>query len=122
MRLKRIELHDYESFWRRAHLDRTVKRLAFLSLLPLSGCYFPNQSEFEQSVHGEVSVGMPLKTAVANLRNLKLACTGSNPSDCSRIRQSILPYSCVERVRLQWSGEDQVVQAINIPKIACAGL
>jgi hypothetical protein len=99
------------------------KRLIFLAgVALLSGCYIANQPEFEASIHKRVSVGMPLQTAVAALAERKLQCHGENPVDCSRLRQSLMPYSCVERVHLYSSGPDRVVSEIQIPKIACAGL
>ena len=88
----------------------------------LSSCQTPDQSRFEEAVHGRVAPGMPLLTAVTNLESLKLHCSGTEPVDCSRIVQSLMPYSCVERVRLRWVGAPQVVNSIDIPKIACAGL
>jgi hypothetical protein len=93
-----------------------------LPVLGLSGCYFRNQKSFERRVERAVSTGMPLHQAVTRLSDLRLTCTLVNPADCSRIRQSLMPYSCVERVRLYWSGEAQQVTRIEIPEIACAGL
>jgi hypothetical protein len=92
------------------------------SVALLSGCYFVNQPKFEASIHRRVSVGMPLQAAVAALGGRKMRCNGENPVDCSRLRQSLMPYSCVERVRLYSSGLDRVVTEIEIRKIACAGL
>jgi hypothetical protein len=33
-----------------------------------------------------------------------------------------MPYSCVERVRLQWGEQTKQVTKIEIPEIACSGL
>jgi len=93
-----------------------------LAVSGLSGCYFRNQKSFERRVESTISAGMPLQQAVSRLSDLRLTCTLVNPADCSRIRQSLMPYSCVERVRLYWSGETQQVTRIEIPEIACAGL
>lgn len=101
-------------------MRRFLRSLTFLCALVLGGCT-DEQSKFEDSVHHQVSLGMPLQAATANLSKLKLECSGSNPVDCSRVRQSLLPYSCVERVRLRWSEPDQVVDQVEIPKIACTG-
>jgi hypothetical protein len=73
------------------------------------------------TVHKQVSVGMPLQVAIANMGRLKLQCMGDNPLDCSRVRQGLMPYSCIERVRLHWSAGPQVVDTIDIRQIACAG-
>ncbi len=96
--------------------------LILVGVALLNGCYFVNQPRFEASVHRQVTVGMPLQSAVAALSQLKLHCDGHDPLDCSRLRQSLLPYSCVERVRLYLSTVDPVITEIQIPKIACAGL
>jgi hypothetical protein len=113
-----MEMH-VQPFARTPRLQRLVAALLPMALL--NGCYVANQSRFEQTVHKHVSVGMPLLAAVANFSELKLQCTGNNPVVCSRIRQGFL-YSCVERVELHWSAAPQVVNAINIGHIACAGL
>jgi hypothetical protein len=103
-------------------MRRFLRQLTLVCALVLGGCGNDDQSQFEESVHRQVSLGMPLQAAAANLSKLKLECSGTNPVDCSRIRQSLLPYSCVERVRLHWSEPDQVVDEVEIPKIACTGL
>jgi hypothetical protein len=92
-----------------------------LSTLLLGGCYFVNQPRFERIVSAQVVLGMPLQAAIDGLAVIKLRCSGDNPVDCSRLRQGLQPYSCVERVRLHWS-EGKVVDAIEVPMIACAGL
>jgi hypothetical protein len=95
--------------------------LALSSTVLMGGCYFVNQTRFEHSVSEHVVIGMPLQVAIANLGVIKLRCTDGNPIDCSRLRQGLQPYSCVERVRLHWSME-RIVDAIEVPKITCAGL
>lgn len=107
-------------------VDRTRALLAanlalLLGAMGLSGCYFRNQKSFERRVESVISVGMPLQLAVSRLSDLRLTCAIVNPADCSRIRKSLMPYSCVERVRVYWSGETQQVTRIEIPEIACAG-
>jgi hypothetical protein len=96
--------------------------VAVMGIALLSGCYIVNQPRFEASIHKRASVGMPLQAAVAALGERKMHCNGENPVDCSRLRQSLMPYSCVERVHLYSSGPDRLVTEIQIPKIACAGL
>jgi hypothetical protein len=100
----------------------TKRLFALTGAALLSGCYFVNQPKFEASINRRVSVGMPLQAAVAALGERKMHCNGENPVDCSRLRQSLMPYSCVERVRLYSSGSDRLVTEIQIPRIACAGL
>jgi hypothetical protein len=93
-----------------------------LCTIVLSGCYFRNQKAFEHRIQNHVAVGMPLQDAIARLSEMRLTCTRGNPSECSRIRQSLMPYSCVERVRLHWTEQAQQVTEVEIPEIACAGL
>jgi hypothetical protein len=93
-----------------------------LCTIVLSGCYFRNQKAFEHRVRNHVAVGMPLQDAIARLSDMRLTCTRGNPSECSRIRQGLMPYSCVERVRLHWMEQAQQVTEVEIPEIACAGL
>jgi hypothetical protein len=88
----------------------------------LSGCYFRNQKAFERRVQSEVAVGMPVHDALLRLSDMRLSCIGGNPADCSRVRQSLMPYSCVERVRVHWTEQTQRITRIEIPEIACTGL
>jgi hypothetical protein len=83
---------------------RFVRLVVAVVLLTLGGCYFANQPRLERTVHDHCQ------------------CSGTSPVDCSRLRQSLMPYSCVERVRLYSSGKPPVVDAIEVPKIACTGL
>jgi hypothetical protein len=95
-------------------------------LLPLavvlSGCYTVDQPKFEQYVNGRVSAGMSLSEAEALLSQEGFACEGHSAAPavaCTRIRQSLLPYSCVEKALLESS--QGKVTAVEVPKIACAG-
>jgi hypothetical protein len=88
----------------------------------LAGCYTPNQSRFDASVHRKIAAGMPLATAVTNLGALRMTCYGDNPVICDRIRQRLLPSSCIERVSLTVSHAGATVNAIKVDSIVCAGL
>lgn len=96
--------------------------LGVSSLAALTACYSPNQPAFDASVQKQVAVGMPLATAVANLGRLKLACSGESPVTCDRIRQRLLPSSCIEKVRLTVARPSNIVEAVEVPPIVCAGL
>jgi hypothetical protein len=103
-------------------MSMPLARLVLLLLIiDLNGCYVANQKAFEQWVRSEIAVGMPIQTALARLSYLRFDCTASAPSDCSRVRQSLLPYSCVERVRAYWAEQTQLVSNVEISQIACAG-
>lgn len=93
-----------------------------IALATMGGCYFANQPKLERTIHARMVVGMPLATAISNASAMRFNCGRTSPVDCTRLRQSLMPYSCVERVRLYSSGTPPVIDAIEIPKIACAGL
>ena len=93
----------------------------FLSIF-LSACYSPNQRVFEQNVGELVQVGMPVSIAVDRLSNRGFACNGNHPVTCGRIRQRLLPSSCVERVNLQEDDRASVLTGVDIRPIVCAGL
>ena len=73
-----------------------------------------------ERVHKRVTVGMPISEAISALSKDGFDCSGSDPVDCARTRQRLLPSTCIERVRLQhrlWT-----VDTIDIAPIMCAGL
>jgi hypothetical protein len=88
--------------------------------LALFACYSPNQRRLEKSVQDLIHPGMPMSTAVAELSSRGFTCSGQHPVTCARIRQRLLPSSCVERVNLE-SGEASTVGRLDVPTIACAG-
>lgn len=88
----------------------------------LSGCYFVHQDKFDEAVHSWIRIDMPFATAISILGTKGMTCTGGNPTTCSRVRQGLQPYSCVERVMVRFGGPNMLVDSIQIPKINCAGL
>jgi hypothetical protein len=88
----------------------------------LSACYVIHQDRFEQSVHSWIRPDMPFATAISILGTKGMTCTGEHPASCGRVRQGLQPYSCVERVNVSFAGPNMLVDAIEIPKIVCAGL
>ncbi|RQP24564.1 hypothetical protein DZC73_14885 [Albitalea terrae] len=100
---------------------RTVPLILPFALV-LGGCYTLDQPKFEQYVNERVSQGMSLSEAELRLAREGFTCeaTSAAPAaSCARTRQSVLPYSCIERVLLQ-SSEGRVT-SVEVPKIACAG-
>jgi hypothetical protein len=99
---------------------------AWISLIAagflLGGCYFVHQEKFEQTVHSWIRVDMPFATAISILGTKGMTCDGGNPASCSRLRQGLQPYSCVERVNVSFADPNMLVDGIQIPKIICAGL
>ena len=88
----------------------------------LSACYFVKQEKFEQAVHSWIRVEMPFAQAISILGTKGMICNGGNPASCSRMRGGLQPYSCVERVNVRFAGPNMLVDEIQIPRIACAGL
>jgi len=101
-----------------------MRKVRFLtgSCLLLSACYFVHQDRFEAEVHSWIRVDMPFATAISTLGAKGMRCSGGNPTDCSRIREGLQPYSCIERVTVRFAEPNMLVDAIQIPKIVCAGL
>lgn len=99
------------------------KMLLLISVLALlSARYVVHQKKFERPVPSWIRVDMPFSQAISTLESKGLICTGNQPASCGRIRQGLKPYSCVERVNVRFSGPWMLVDAIEIPKIVCAGL
>ena len=94
---------------------------ACLSLVFL-GCYSPNHPALEKEVRNLVLEGMPVSTAVAHLSAHGFDCSGTHPITCTRIRQRLLPSSCVERVNLEPGDPTAALAHWDVPPIACAGL
>jgi hypothetical protein len=99
-------------------------RLACLSALGiclLSGCYYPRQAAFEESVYRQIHINMPVATAQDNLRKLRLTCQRQGPTvDCTRSVDGLL-MSCVQRVALTPSDPQALLTNIEVRKIACFG-
>jgi hypothetical protein len=96
--------------------------LLFPLTLALGGCYTVDQSKFERYVNGHVSPGVELSEAEQRLAQDGFQCQASSSApavDCSRMQQSLLPYTCVERVLLR--AQEGRVASVEVPKIACAG-
>jgi hypothetical protein len=99
-----------------------MKKLLLISVTCIAGCYFPNQAAFESSVRKHVQAGMPVVAAVSNLRQMKMKCSGANVVTCDRLRQRLLPSSCIERVHLEVAQTSPIVEAVKVDPIICAGL
>jgi hypothetical protein len=91
-----------------------------VSSVVLAACYTPNQSQLDDWVSQQIAVGMPLSVAITKLSREGFLCSGSNPVDCARSRQRILPSTCIERVRLSHAAS--AVDKIDTSPIRCAGL
>lgn len=102
------------------------KRL-LLSLVPvvlLAGCYTVNQQRFAESAAETVQPGMPLAHATDRLSVAGFACDPRRASPaitCTRTRQNLLPYTCIERINLVPNAEITSVGTIAVAPIVCAG-
>ena len=105
-------------------MDGTMRKTPLLVVATalLSAWYFVHQEQFERSVHSWIRIDMPFSSAISILGTQGMTCTGEQPASCSRIRQGLQPYSCIERVNVSFAGPHMLVDAIEIPKITCAGL
>jgi hypothetical protein len=108
-----------ESYW-----DKCVRTVICVPLfcLALTACYVPNQEQLVRSVHEKVTIGMPVATAVSALGVDGFACSGDTPTDCSRIKQRLLPSSCIERVQLYSDPDSTLIRRVVVSPISCAGL
>jgi len=96
--------------------------IASIACSALTSCYMPDQTQFNTFVNQKVTVGMPISTAVATLTVDGFGCSGKSPTDCSRIKQRLLPSSCVEWVRLYAGPNLTTVGKVEVQPIVCAGL
>jgi hypothetical protein len=94
-------------------------------LLCLGGCYTVNNERFAADMHKLVAPGLDMASATKHLEANKFTCDSVSvtpPSTCTRTRQSLLPYTCIERVNLVPATEKPGVERLDIPQIVCAGL
>jgi hypothetical protein len=87
------------------------------------GCYMPNQERLNSEARTLVHVGMPVPTAIARLNSAHFTCDPAvGGLTCSRIRQRLLPSSCMERINLTQDTAAFAVMSIDPRPIVCAGL
>lgn len=105
-------------------LRKELARVAGIVLVTgvLTSCYSPNQQKLEDDIRTLVYPGMAVSAAIAHLSSRGFACTGDHPVTCSRVRQRLLPSSCVERVSLEPSDPRSAVRVVDVHPIVCAGL
>ena len=96
--------------------------IALIACLALASCYTPDQARLSAFVNGRVEVGMPVSSAIDALTADGFACSGNMPTDCSRMKQRLLPSSCIERVRIYSEPNSHAVGRLDVPPIVCAGL
>ena len=102
---------------------KTVGRAALWAFFgaALVSCYSPNQQKLDKELQTLVHPGMAVSTAVDRLSSRGFACDGDHPLTCTRIRQRLLPSSCVERVNLEPGDRASTLTVVDVRPIACAG-
>ena len=94
----------------------------------VSGCAGmspPDNAKFHAVVAKNVSPGMPIVTGIEHLVKAGFTCDarGSAPAvTCTRMRQNILPYACIQRVDLKTDPDRKTIAEVTPKPIACAGL
>jgi hypothetical protein len=92
----------------------------------IAGCYVPDRQRLEESVREKIHVGMPIKTAAQTLHGMGIVCDSTVPYkgriSCSRVRERLWPSTCMERVILIVSAQDDIVRNTEVPPIGCTGL
>jgi hypothetical protein len=111
-------------------VDCLIARAGFVAavLLILSGC--PGMSSednerFQAVVAKNVSSGMPFVTAIQHLVKAGFSCDEGSAAPevtCTRGRQSLLPYTCIQRVNMTTDSNRTTVLVVTPTPIACAGL
>lgn len=94
-------------------------------LLCLTGCYTVNNDRFSSDMRTMVRPGMQMRAAIERLELEGFSCdprSAAPATTCTKTRQSLLPYTCLERVNLVPAIGLASVELVDIPKIACAGL
>jgi len=87
-----------------------------------TACYAPEQRRLEREIHKLVTPGMPGAVAMKKLESAQFSCTGTDPMTCARIRQRVLPSSCVERVNITLDKAAFTVKTIDVAPTLCAGM
>ena len=101
---------------------------AVAALLILSGCPGMSREDnerFQAVVAKNVSSGMPFVTAIQHLVKAGFTCddrTAAPEVTCTRDRQSLLPYACIQRVNMTTDSNRTTVLVVTPRPIACAGL
>jgi len=100
------------------------------AMLPagVGGCAGMSPSDnvdFQAVVAKSVSPGMPFVTGIKHLGKEGFSCDdrGSAPTvTCTRLRQNVLPYACIQRVDLKTDSDRKTIIEVTPEPIACAGL
>jgi hypothetical protein len=84
-----------------------------------------DNERFQAEIAKNVSVGMPFSTAIERLANAGFSCDERSAAPavtCTRMKDNILLYSCIQRVNLTVESSRKIVQVIDSVPIACTGM
>jgi hypothetical protein len=98
---------------------------AACSLLALAGCYTVDNERFARHVDSLVRPGMTVAEARRRLEADGFSCDPRSVAGavtCGKTRQSLLPYTCIERVDLRPRDEQLAADKVEVKQILCAGL
>ena len=109
---------------------REVRRCTGLVcvLLGLSGCAGMSKADnerFQAVVAKNVSPGMSYIAALERLVKAGFSCDERSAApavNCSRMRDTVLLYSCIQRVDLMTDGQRETVVTVTPQPIRCVGL
>ena len=108
-------------------MSKRIPLSLLLLLATVSGCagMTPDDNRaFRQEIDNTVHVNMSLTTAEQRLGKAGLSCddrTSAPHITCTRIRDNLLPYSCVQRVTLTTDNTHTMVTAVLPKPIVCSG-
>jgi hypothetical protein len=95
-------------------------------LVGVSGCAGMSPSDkFQAVVAKNVSPGMPFVTGIKHLVKAGFTCDDRGSATaviCTRMRQNILPYACIQRVDLKTDSDRRTIVEVTPEPIACVGL
>jgi hypothetical protein len=101
-----------------------MRPLVLILLTQLSACYSIDQERFAAYAAEIAQPGMPMAQATERLSVAGFSCDprSSQPATtCTRTRQSLLPYTCIERVNLIENTKERLIDSVTVPAIVCAG-
>jgi hypothetical protein len=84
-----------------------------------------DNAKFQAVVAKNVSPGMRFVSGIKHLVKAGFTCDdrGSTPAvTCARLRQSTLPFACIQRVDLKTDSDRKTIIEVTPEPIACAGL
>jgi hypothetical protein len=84
-----------------------------------------DNAKFHAVIAKSVSPGMPFVIGIKHLVKAGFTCDerGSAPAvTCTRMRQNILPYACIQRVDLKSDSDRKTIVEVTPEPIVCAGL